>query len=209
MRFVSWSVAFWLLLLFAAILIAANGMIKDGLDQWIPTLLGQRFVSDQATASLLSAALPVVNIFGAYAAKWLLPRGKTELGASGLFFGVSAAALGAVWLILRSGFSGIPAAILATLLLAVSSSSMLGVNTLLLTYLPLHYGKIGRAAVVSGAMNGFSYAAAAASAALVGLFASWDAVLLVFLAAAALGAAVGGAGGKARNAGASLNEREA
>ena len=183
------------LLLFAAVSIVANGMIKDGLDQWIPTLLGQRFIGDQALASLLSALLPVVNIFGAYAAKWMLARGKTELGASGILFGVSAVALGAVLALLLCGAEGMIAAAAVTVLLSLSSASMLGANTLLLTYLPLQYGKVGRAATVSGALNGFSYAAAAAAAALVGLIESWEAVFLVFLAASLVGCLGGTRGG--------------
>lgn len=60
--------------------------------------------------------------------------------------------------------------------------------TLLLTYIPFYYGKIGRAAAVSGLLNGFSYAAAAAAAAAVGLIDDWETVFAVFVTAAAVGA---------------------
>lgn len=175
-------------LLFVAVGIAANGMIKDGLDQWIPTLLGQELLKDQSLASLITAIMPVFNIFGAYAAKWLLARGRSEMGGCAILFGVSVVSLGAVLCLLRTGWEGFAAAVVMTVLLALSSAAMLGVNTLLLTYIPFYYGKIGRAAAVSGLLNGFSYAAAAAAAAAVGLIDDWETVFAVFVTAAAVGA---------------------
>lgn len=44
-------------------------------------------------------------------------------------------------------------AVIATLLLAVSSAAMLGANTMLLTFIPLHFSKIGRAATVTGMLT--------------------------------------------------------
>ena len=127
------------------------------------------------------------GVFGAYAAKWLLARGRSEMGGCAILFGVSVVSLGAVLCLLRTGWEGVAAAVVMTVLLALSSAAMLGVNTLLLTYIPFYYGKIGRAAAVSGLLNGFSYAAAAAAAA-VGLIDDWETVFAVFVTAAAVGA---------------------
>ena len=174
-------------LVMAAVGILFNGMIKDGLDQWIPTLLNQRFISNESVASLICTILPIVNIFGAYVAKWMLAKGMSEMGVCAAMFGVSAASLGVVLVFLHFSGGGVLAAILVTLLLSLSSSSMLGANTMLLTFIPLHYGKIGRASAVTGTLNGFSYAAAAVSAMVVGWIEGWETVFLVFLAAAVLG----------------------
>ena len=174
-------------LVMAAVGILFNGMIKDGLDQWIPTLLNQRFISNESVASLICTILPIVNIFGAYVAKWMLAKGMSEMGVCASMFGVSAAALGVVLVFLHFSEGGVLAAILVTLLLSLSSSSMLGANTMLLTFIPLHYGKIGRASAVTGTLNGFSYAAAAVSAMVVGWIEGWENVFIVFIAAAVLG----------------------
>ena len=63
----------------------------------------------------------------------------------------------------------------------------------------LHFGKVGRAAFVTGMLNCFSYAAAAVSGAVTGAISEtfgWEGVFAGFLGAAALGVIVCFAGRK-------------
>jgi OPA family glycerol-3-phosphate transporter-like MFS transporter len=187
-------------LLAAAGGILFNGMLKDGLDLWIPTALNERFISDSSTVSLICTILPLVNIFGAYAAKFVMRKFKIgELGTCAVMFGVSVVTLGLFLVFLRHSDGGAVQAVIATILLACSSAAMLGANTMLLTFIPLHFGKVGRAAFVTGVLNCFSYAAAAVSGAVTGAISEsfgWEGVFAGFLGAALLGVIVCFAGRK-------------
>lgn len=191
-------------LLFAAFGILFNGMLKDGLDLWIPTVLKDKFIPDSSAVSLICSLLPVINIFGAYFARFIFRRFRLdELSVCGVMFALSALCLAVVTIFIHStpskaaGDAISPAdlftAVLVTLLLAVSSASMLGANTMLLTFIPLHYGKIGCASSVTGMLNCFSYAAAAVSSIAVGAVSDsfgWETVFVLFIASALIGGAL-------------------
>jgi len=178
-------------LVFAAAAILFNGMIKDGLDYWIPTVLNDRFISDSSVVSLISTLLPIFNIFGVYFSKYIYSKFKmSELGTCGWMFLISAVSLGGALCFISLGVGGLTVGILVTVLLALSSAAMLGANSMLLTFIPLHFGKIGRASAVTGMLNCFSYAAAAVSGVAIGVISehtSWETVFLIFVLAAALG----------------------
>lgn len=191
-------------LVFAACGILFNGMLKDGLDLWIPTVLGDKFIPSSSVVSLICTILPILNIFGAYAARGVFHRFRLdELTTCGIMFTVSTIALSVVTVFIHIvpqkavgaaiGIGDIALAIFVTLLLAMSSASMLGANTMLLTFIPLHFGKVGRASTVTGMLNCFSYIAAAVSSVAVGSISDnfgWEIVFGVFIAAAFTGAVV-------------------
>lgn len=191
-------------LVFAACGILFNGMLKDGLDLWIPTILGDRFIPSSSVVSLICTILPILNIFGAYAARDIFHRFKLdELTTCSIMFAISTAALSVVTVLIHIvpskaegtviGIGDVALAVFVTLLLAMSSASMLGANTMLLTFIPLHFGKVGRASTVTGMLNCFSYAAAAVSSVAVGTISEhfdWETVFCVFIAAAFVGSAV-------------------
>ena len=181
-------------LIFAAAGILFNGILKDGLDLWIPTVLRDRFISDASAVSLICTILPILNIFGAYAAKFVKDRFKLgELSVCGVMFMFSTIALGIVTAFIYLSPTGIWAAAVVTVLLALSSASMLGANTILLTFIPLHYGKLGRASMVTGMLNCFSYTAAAASSMAAGGISDnfgWEAAFVFFVLSSAIGAAL-------------------
>jgi MFS transporter, OPA family, glycerol-3-phosphate transporter len=95
------------------------------------------------------------------------------------------------------GTGEIITAVFNTLLLALSSAAMLGANTMLLTYIPLHYGKAGLASSVSGMLDCFSYAAAAVSNIAVGAVSEnlgWTNVFYLFVGCAIVGAVIAAIG---------------
>ncbi len=189
-------------LVFAAVGILFNGMLKDGLDLWIPTVLGDKFIPSSSVVSLICTILPLLNIFGAYGARYVFHHFRIdELTTCSVMFGISTVSLAIVTVFIRIipaktaetviGAGDIFLAIFVTLLLALSSASMLGANTMLLTFIPLHFGKVGRAATVTGMLNCFSYAAAAVSSIAVGSISEhfgWEIVFIVFIGAAFFGA---------------------
>jgi len=201
---------FCLGLVFAAVGILFNGMLKDGLDLWIPTVLEDKFIPSSSVVSLICTILPILNIFGAYIARDVFHHFKLdELTTCSVMFAVSTIALGVVTVFIRivpvkeagAVITGgdIVLAVFITLLLALSSASMLGANTMLLTFIPLHFSKIGRASTVTGMLNCFSYAAAAVSSIASGFISEhfgWEVVFAVFVGAAAAGMIICFAGHK-------------
>lgn len=84
-------------------------------------------------------------------------------------------------------------AVLITVLFALSSAAMFGANTMLLTFIPLHYGKIGMVSSVSGMLDCFSYAAGAVSNVVVGALSDgmgWVTIFIMFVCCAAVGAGI-------------------
>ncbi len=191
-------------MLFTAFVIAFNGILKDGLDLWIPTVLNDKFIPNASAVSMICSLLPIINISGAYAARFVASKFKLdELSCCAVMFIVSAVCLAAVTAFISFtpsksageviGVSEIIMAVINTLLLAVSSAAMLGANTMLLTYLPLHYGKAGLASSVSGMLDCFSYAAAAVSNIAVGAVSEntgWTNVFYLFVGCALIGALI-------------------
>lgn len=189
---------------FTALTIVANGILKDGLDLWIPTVLSEKFIPDSATVSLICSLLPVINISGAYIAHFIYTRFRLdELATCGVMFAISLLCLSAATVMIKLtpakeigymvGGSDIAAAVLITVLFALSSSAMFGANTMLLTFIPLHYGRAGLASSVSGMLDCFSYAAAAVSNIAIGMLSEsfgWSTVFIFFIASAAFGGIV-------------------
>jgi sugar phosphate permease len=114
-------------------------------------------------------------------------------------FSVSVLALSAVTLLVSSvapveaqtfGVAEFLIASAVTVLLALSGAAVLGANGMLLTFIPLHFGKIGRASTVTGMLNAFSYAAASVSGVVVGAISKnsgWVTAFCAFIGIAAAG----------------------
>ena len=93
----------------------------------------------------------------------VINHGKASGSTWDFFFMI---ALGAL-LALR--FFGNVSMVLSILLLAVITSSMLAVNTMLINLVPLYFGKIGKSSTVSGFLNSTAYLGAALSTFTIGL----------------------------------------
>ena len=84
-------------MLFTAFAIVFNGMLKDGLDQWVPTLLSSNFISNDKIVPIITTILPIFNIFGVYICKFFfLKFHMTELGTTALMFAFSTVAMALV-----------------------------------------------------------------------------------------------------------------
>ena len=83
--------------------VVLHGMIKDGVTSWVPAYVTEIFQVEPAFAALVTTLLPIVNLSGAAAAKFVYERiCRNEFGASAIFFGIATAAL-AVLLTLTGG----------------------------------------------------------------------------------------------------------
>lgn len=172
-------------LIFTVIGILFNGILKDGVTMWVPTYVSEFFKKDSSTASALTSILPVVNLGGAYFALWLNKNHvKNEMATSAIMFMISGFAF--ICLILFGHLS----VITAVLFIAISTSSMLGVNSMFLTFIPFHFGVIGKSATVTGFLNAFSYMASALSSVTIGVIAEssgWSTTIFSWLLVSAMG----------------------
>ena len=162
-----------------------QGMLKDGVTTWIPTFLEENFGLTAAASILCTTVVPIVNLGGVYFASWVNRKFfKNEILCASAFFCVAFAAL--VLLVLEP----IHAALFSLLLLAVTTTFMMGVNTLLASMMPSYYVRFGVCSTVTGLLNSSAYLGSALSSygngAIVEHF-GWNSILYCWCIAAAIG----------------------
>ena len=162
-----------------------QGMLKDGVTTWIPTFLEENFGLTAAAAILSTTLVPIINLGGVYFASWVNRRFiKNEVLSAMLFFTVALCAL--VLLILRP----VHAALFSLLLLAVTTTFMMGVNTLLASMMPSYYVRFGICATVTGVLNSAAYAGCAVSSYGNGIIVEhfgWNSIMYCWCIAAVVG----------------------
>lgn len=172
-------------LLFAVAGILFNGILKDGVTQWVPVFLGESFGVNASVASAVTMLLPVINLSGPYIAVFLDKKLlKNEMAVSAVMFCISVLSVAALF------FFGGRNIFISAALIAVCTSSMLGANSMFLTFMPFHFSGIGKSASVTGFLNACSYLASALSSVSIGYIAQtkgWDATILSWLMVAVLG----------------------
>ena len=144
--------------------VVIHGMLKDGVTTWVPTYIAETFLTSPSFSILVTTALPVLNLTGAYAARFVYEKCKgNEIRAAAVFFSAATAALCGLWI--GKGVS----IVLTVLLFAVTTAAMMAVNTLFVNMLPLRFEKMGRVSTVSGFLNSAAYLGTAVSTFTIGV----------------------------------------
>lgn len=161
-----------------------HGGLKDGVTNWVPSMIQSNFGISPAFSAAVAMALPLVNLSGAYLSGWLNGHcTHNELKTAGVLFALASVCLLALPLAMRTSL------LLAVLLLAVTTASMLGVNTMFINVIPVKAGRHGGASMLSGTLNAVTYLGAAAATWGIGAAAEgcgWNAVFLLWLVMAML-----------------------
>lgn len=161
-----------------------HGGLKDGVTNWVPSMIQSNFGISPAFSAAVAMALPLVNLSGAYLSGWLNEHcTHNELKTAGFLFALASVCLLALPLAVRTSL------LLAVLLLAVTTASMLGVNTMFINVIPVKAGRHGGASMLSGTLNAVTYLGAAAATWGIGAAAEgcgWNAVFLLWLVMAML-----------------------
>lgn len=140
-----------------------NGLIKESVTQFVPKYLTDVFSLTSSAAAAVTMVLPVVNIAGAYVARAIMLKTRNnEFIAAGILFTVSTVSSVLLNVVGKSGIA------VAVLLIAVTTSTMLGVNTLLLSYIPLCYSRVGLSSSLTGMLDALAYIASALAAVVFG-----------------------------------------
>lgn len=172
-------------MLIAACAVILHGILKDGVTTWVPTYISETFRIGSSASVVASTLLPVINLSGAYVASWLNRKWcKNEMLTAGVLF---AAALLTLCCLIVFGNVNM---ILAVVLLSVTTSAMHGVNTMIISLIPLHFAKFGKVASATGLLNAFTYIGSAISGYGIGAVSGalgWNFTILIWIGIAFLG----------------------
>lgn len=166
------------------IAIALQGMLRDGVTNWLPTFAVDLLHLDSSSAILTGLLLPLFHllcyqIFMTLHLKYV----RNEMLCAGMIFAAA-----------------IPAAMLCALfidgastvfLLALLVGCMHGVNMVLVSFVPRHFLKYGRMSVISGIFNSFTYVGGAFSTYGIAVLSSsygWRTTVFAWTAIAVVGA---------------------
>lgn len=178
-RKILWGSGLWLL--FPVLCI--QGALKDGVTTWVPVYLEEIHGLGAVAAVLGTMIIPMCNLLGVTAASAAARRmGEDDVRVAQLFYGISGGALLLLWL------AGDRNGVFALGLLAVSTTCMMAVNTMLISVLPARYAGIGKTSGVSGILNSCVYAGSSASTYGIGALSSaagWKLTILIWVLGAA------------------------
>ena len=133
------------------------GMLRDGLQTWMPTYICEVFGLSTETSILISGLLPVLSAASISLSMLLFRRVGNEVLSGAILFGIAAVCAVTMFLI----FPG--SAVLGITLFALLAGSMHGANQMIVCSVPLHFEHYGRVATFAGLLNSFVYVGAAIS----------------------------------------------
>lgn len=165
--------------LLAAVSSLTHGMLRDGIQTWLPSLMTDNFHFGTSASVALDIILPIVNISGVFLTKAIAKHHiKNELKGSAGFFAVTIVALVVL------GFVCDSSAAASLLLLTVASTCMVGANIMLVNLMPIHFGAVGRSSSVTGILNCSAYVGSALSSYGIGAVADsfgWTSAIVVWV----------------------------
>ncbi len=144
-------------LVFIALGIIFQGMLKDGITSWTPTYLSEVFNYDASDSIFYTLALAVFSIvcytvIGAIYKKFF----KNEVMCASLIFAVALASCALLF-----SFFNVSGGVFTVAMLAVITGMMHGANLMLVSYVPKRFKIYGNISTVSGALNSCSYVGSA------------------------------------------------
>lgn len=172
--------------LFLALITIIQGMIKDGINLWTPSLLVQSHNQPIGVAAIYALLIPIFGFLGVLLATWFNQKlqGNDELTITLLFsIGVVSA------LAVRFALTGSSLLIL-TLLIGLCSLVINGINIVLLSSIPLRYSQSGKTSTLAGFLDFASYVGAGSMTILTGIVVNswgWQALLGGWVALFGLG----------------------
>lgn len=131
--------------------IVVQGTLKDSVTQWVPEFFSSSFNSNTSFSLMLTMLLPVVNVTGAFFAKRLNDKLKSEAKTSAVFFFAAFVFLLFLELYARNNI------VLSLICMVVITNCMFGVNVMLITIVPLKFARHGNVGTVAGLLNAAAY----------------------------------------------------
>ncbi len=170
-----------------AFAIVLQGLLRDGVSQWLPSLIADSSGLSPSSAILSGVVLPIFTIICYNLSSMLEDKIKNELVTSFVFFACAALCSGILIALLGTS------PIVSVILLGIITGCMHGVNLMLISRVPKYFAKYGKISTVSGVVNAFTYVGSALSAYFVAVISGakgWSFTIAVWLIIAALGAVI-------------------
>ncbi|MFT4105206.1 MAG: MFS transporter [Lacrimispora sp.] len=141
-----------LLLSLAGFLLTVQGALRDGVTGWVPSYLSNTYQVGTFIAIFATAFLPFINLFGVYFANLIYRKGKkNELETTMILFVISLFSI--FCLIVFEGMS----LFLSLFFFAVTTSCMMGINVMLVSFIPSYFIRFGKVSTISGLLNSTVY----------------------------------------------------
>ena len=165
----------------------AQGIIKDGITLWEPTILSSLYKASSSVVSLASSLIPIFSFLGVLLSGKLMNRylGKEKKPGIILFISTGIFCLFFYFLLGKSLWSDV-------LFFGFISALLSGINTLLLTFIPLRLAKFGYSSSTAGIFNFCAYLGAGCSGILSGALVDnggWNSTILLWFILCVIGAA--------------------
>lgn len=175
----------WKLLPVILMGIAVQGMLRDGISTWMPTMMTEAFHMKRTVSILTGVALPTIHMVVSLCTYGILRRmHHNVMGCMALFFAVATGLLLAL-----AGF-GMGSAVTSVILIALVNGTAHGINALQVSYLPACFTGYGRVSFLAGLLNSATYVGSALSTWLFAVISErlgWGATVNVWVLLAAFG----------------------
>lgn len=135
-----------------------HGMLKEGITTWMPTLINESFDIGAKISILTAVVLPIFTILSLRIFAYLHKRFfKDEV-----LFAAEIFLAGLIFCVLMAAFY--KGNIFATVILsALITGCMHGINLMIVSMVPLRFGKVGRVSTMTGLLNASTYVGCAVS----------------------------------------------
>ena len=168
--------------IFIFIGIIFQGMMRDGVTNWMPSFLLETFGLPEDSSILATVILAVFSIFSFWVFDLVYRKLiNNEVLCGGVIFGVAMVSAAALYIVNKFTSS----VVVSMLLMAVIVGCMHGVNLMLIAIVPKSFAKYGKVSTMSGVLNSCTYIGAAAAtsgfAALAEATNSWTPTLFVWI----------------------------
>ena len=149
--------------IFVMFMVMMMAMVKDGVTTWTPTFIADTFGTTAAFSVFLTTLLPIANLAASPVTKFVNENLlHNELRSAAVFFGIGVAAVTVLY------FFGTMHIAVMVCCLAVTSFSMLSINSLLISLVPMRFGVYGKVSTVTGILNSTAYLSSSLSSFIVG-----------------------------------------
>ncbi len=140
------------------IAIVCMGMLRDGINTWMPSYISEIYQTGNAIAILTGGVLPIFSVLSYFVTTLLHKKAfKNPITCAGVIFAL--ACVCSFLLLFVSGNN----AVLSVFAMATVTGCMHGINLMLISFVPRYFISTGRVSTVSGILNSCTYVGSAIS----------------------------------------------
>ena len=139
------------------LVIACQGLLRDGVTNWMPTLISETYDLGSVASIMSSAVLPLFSTISVFAVGALYLKIRNELTTTAILWGIGTLSTFFILFFLDSS------PVLTVILLAILMSCVHGINHVLTARMPRHFASVGLVSTASGLLSSATYVGSAAS----------------------------------------------